>query len=103
MNIIYHDPVIEFLKKFKKPTSAKIVKSIDLLEQYGLTLRMPHVRSLSSGLFELRVRGTQEIRILFCYHKNTVHFLHGFVKKSQKAPQQELELAKKRKQTLTKR
>ncbi|MBI2404712.1 type II toxin-antitoxin system RelE/ParE family toxin, partial [Candidatus Gottesmanbacteria bacterium] len=56
MNIIYHDPVIEFLKKFKKPTSAKIVKSIDLLEQYGLTLRMPHVRSLSSGLFELRVR-----------------------------------------------
>ncbi|MDP3941517.1 MAG: type II toxin-antitoxin system RelE/ParE family toxin, partial [bacterium] len=65
------------------------------------SLGMPHAKRLSSVLFELRIRGRQEIRILYCLRKRSIYLLHGFKKQTQKTPQKEIETALKRFQTLT--
>ena len=64
----------------------------------GADLGMPYTRSLGGGLFELRVKAQEGIgRAFFCYVVNKrVIILHGFIKKTQKTPLQELQLAKER-------
>ena len=36
-------------------------------------------------------------RVIFCVHEGRMMLLHGFIKKTQKAPPQEIELALRRK------
>jgi phage-related protein len=58
---------------------------------------MPLVRKLDKGLWEVRVRLTDGIaRILFTTGERRMVLLHGFIKKSQKTPREDLELAKTR-------
>jgi phage-related protein len=56
------------------------------------------IQKLWDGLFEIRAKAQEGIgRSLFCYLKGQQIFvLHAFVKKSQKTPKKELELAKSR-------
>jgi phage-related protein len=64
---------------------------------------MPVVRKLDTGLWEIRSRLDQRIsRILFTVYDNTMVLLHGFIKKSQKTPKEDLQLAKDRKANLEK-
>jgi phage-related protein len=60
---------------------------------------MPVCKALGNGLYEVRstISSKREIRIIFCILDNKMILLHGFIKKSQKTPPKELELAKKRK------
>ena len=73
---------------------AKAIRTIDLLEAFGNNLSMPHSKYLTDGLLELRIRGTREIRIFYCFHNNKVVLLHAFIKKTQKTPTKELAKAK---------
>ncbi len=58
---------------------------------------MPLVRNLDDGLWEVRSTLQNRIaRIIFIMHDNTMVLLHGFIKKSEKTPQQDKDLAKKR-------
>ena len=58
---------------------------------------MPLVRKLDKGLWEVRVRLPDGIaRILFITGERRMILLHGFIKKSQKTPRADLELAKTR-------
>ena len=59
---------------------------------------MPYVKALGKGLFELRIQGQEGIgRALFCLLSNKqVFILNVFIKKTQKTPLKELELATKR-------
>lgn len=100
MKIVLHDSAEKFVRSIKKPTIAKVLRTINLLEEYGQELGMPHVKSLKAGLFELRIRGKQEIRLFFVFRNKRVIILHGFVKKSQKTPNSEIEIAKKRQGSL---
>ena len=64
---------------------------------------MPVVRKLDTGLWEIRSRLDQRIsRILFTVDDDTMVLLHGFIKKSQKTPKEDLQLAKDRKANLEK-
>lgn len=83
--------VEQFIKSLETHTIAKTVRTIDLLEKFGPRLGMPHSKKVVDGLFELRMRGNQEVRILYCFYKNDIHLLHGFIKKSQKTPHEELQ------------
>ena len=59
---------------------------------------MPLVRPIGKDLFEVRTSlpdGTIA-RVLFCFHQSELYALHGFIKKSQKAPAADLALARKR-------
>ncbi len=94
-------PVEEFLDDLMRDNPklhAKTVRNIELLSDYGLSLGMPYVRSLRGGIYELRSEvGSNASRILYFYfveQRNTIIMTNGFLKKTQKTPQNELEKAK---------
>ncbi len=99
--IFFNEHVKNDLYSFEKQTVAKSLKVIGLLETFGNTLGMPYSKKVADDLYELRVRGTQEIRMFYCYHVNQAVILHCFIKKSQKIPQKELETAAQRLSHLT--
>ena len=94
MEIRIFDVSLEkFIKGLQKPTTAKVLRTIDLLEKFGQKLGLPHAKKISARLFELRVPGKQEVRIFYTFHKSQIFLLHGFVKKSQKIPRREIRVA----------
>lgn len=91
-----------FIKKQQPQAKAKIVHTVKLLRLYGNKLGLPHSKALGSGLYELRIRGKEELRIFYCFaQKKTIYLLHGFKKQTQQIPLKELDIALKRKRTLT--
>jgi phage-related protein len=64
----------------------------------GANLGPPHTDAFGDGLFELRLKGADGIaRVFFCtLVGRRIMMLHSFIKKSQKTPLRELELARKR-------
>ena len=97
MDINFVDGTIEvFINKLEKQTIAKVLRMIDLLERFGHKLGMPHSKNIEHKLFELRIRGHQEIRLIYTFHNNTAVILHGFVKKSKKMPKKELATAQQK-------
>ena len=65
--------------------------------QFGWPLGMPLVDHLESGIWEVRTRlSTRIARVLFVLDGDTMVLLHGFIKKEQKTPKPELDLAKDR-------
>jgi len=83
----------KFIKGLQKPTIAKVLRTIDLLEKFGQKLGPPHTKKISANIFELRVPGKQEVRIFYSFHKSQIFLLHGFIKKSQKIPPREIKIA----------
>lgn len=58
---------------------------------------MPLVTHLESGIWEVRTRlSTRIARVLFVLDRDVMILLHGFIKKEQKTPKPELDLAKER-------
>ena len=66
--------------------------------EFGWPLGMPYCRSLGNGLWEVRIGLTDGRigRVIFCVARERMVLLHGFVKKTQKTPAQDLRLALKR-------
>lgn len=89
-------PVDDSFKEQSSQTQSKIIHLLDLLELYGNTLGMPHSKRLGKNLFELRIRGKQELRILYCFQKRNIILLNAFKKQTQKTPRKEIEIALKR-------
>lgn len=95
-------PVDKFIKDQQPQAKAKIVHTVKLLKQYGNRLGMPHSKALGSGLYELRIRGKEELRILYCFTlQRTIYLLHAFKKQTQETPKKELNLGLQRMKTLT--
>lgn len=94
-------PVEEFIKSLPESTTAKVAHKIDLLEKHGAYLSMPHTKKLTSVLYELRVRGVVEIRIIYVFKSRNIYLLHAFGKKTQKTPVKEIETASRRLNFLT--
>jgi len=92
-------PVREWLKDLD-PEDRKIVGDDLRTVELGWPLGMPLCRSLSSyqGLWEVRsaLPGNREARVLFCLAESQMVLLHGFMKKTQKTPAADLNLAVKR-------
>lgn len=73
---------------------------LDLMRvQFRWPVGMPLCRAMGEGLWELRTSlpGNRIARVLFCLAQDHVVVLHGFIKKTQKTPGEELALARKRK------
>ena len=71
---------------------------LELIAELVPNLGKPHTAPLGKGLFEIRSKGREGIsRSFFCtIHEKEVVILHSIIKKSQKAPKKELDLATKR-------
>ena len=66
--------VAEFLESLPPKHQSKAFREIDLLEEFGNGLKEPYVKHIAE----------------------TVVLLHGFIKKTQKTPRAEIEVARKR-------
>ena len=78
---------------------ARFVRIVGLIEAFGLSrVGMPHVRHLDGPLWEMRLSGRDGIaRALYvAAHERRVVVVRVFVKKTQKAPQSEIDLALER-------
>lgn len=101
MNIKIDKGIDEFIESLEDITIAKVLRTIDLLEKFGHALGLPHSKPLGKGLFELRVRGKQDIRIFYAFHGAEAVLLHGFIKKSSQTPRKELTAARQKMKDLT--
>ncbi|MDO4585518.1 MAG: type II toxin-antitoxin system RelE/ParE family toxin [Planctomycetia bacterium] len=93
-------PVQEFLSSLEKRNpflAAKVLQGLDLLESYGHQVSMPYVKYLEDGIYELRSKASGGISrvFYFFFDGNKIVLTHGFVKKTQKTPSEELQKAKR--------
>lgn len=90
------EPVREWLKSLPREARRAIGEDVKTV-QFGWPLGMPLVRKLERDLWEVRVRLPGGIaRVFFTAGDGQMVLLHGFIKKSQKTPADDLALAKAR-------
>ena len=91
-----NEPVREWLKGLPRDDRRTIGEDIKTA-QYGWPLGMPLIRKMGRGLWEVRSNVSTGIaRVIFTVKGAVMILLHGFVKKSQKTPPNELETARRR-------
>ena len=92
-----NEPVREWLKAL--PAEERKAIGVDIQTvQYAWPVGKPLVDHLKNGVWEIRSRFKDRIaRTLFAVIDQKIVLLHGFIKKQQKTPQDELALALKRK------
>ena len=87
------EPVREWLKELPAHERQAIVEDIKAV-QFRWPLGMPLVRKLSSKIWEVRTQlPTRIARVLFTAKGRHMVLLHGFIKKTQATPVQDIELA----------
>jgi phage-related protein len=90
------EPVREWLKSLPLDEKRIIGEDIKTV-QFGWPLGMPTIRKMEPGLWEVRSRLKNRIaRVLFTVNINKMVLLHGFIKKSDKTPQDDLNIAHQR-------
>ena len=93
------EPVREWLKRLSREDRKRIGEDIKTVE-FGWPIGMPVCKPLGDGMYEVRTSLTQNriARVLFYIDKKSrMVLLHGFIKKTQKTPQEDLELARSNK------
>ncbi|HRK68945.1 MAG TPA: type II toxin-antitoxin system RelE/ParE family toxin [Hyphomonas sp.] len=96
--LVGREPVRDWLLDLDKEDRKVIGEDVKLV-QFRWPLGMPLVRKLEPDLWEVRTHlsGGRIARLLFTVEGQEMALLHGFVKKSQKTPQHELNTARERK------
>lgn len=80
-----------------RETSASRTTHIDLLREFGTSLRSSHLKKIESEIWELRPEyGGTEYRLFFGIHGDSFVFTHAIVKKRQKTARSDVELAQRR-------
>lgn len=92
-----NEPVRDWLKD--QPEEIRREIGLDLMRvQYRWPIGMPLCRAMGAGLWEVRTslpNGTIS-RVMICFHEGALYALHGFIKKTQKTPDADLAVARKR-------
>jgi len=88
----------EYLDSLPKQDSAKLLAIIKNTEDLGIAIaiKMKWVKKLEKNLFEIRSRQGSDIQRALYFHKSGKKYIitHGFTKKTDKTPKQEIEHAK---------
>lgn len=94
----YSDKIETQTLSFPSGILANFLHIAEMIEELGPNLGKPYVGTIGSGLYEIRAKGKEGIgRSMYCTVKEReVVILHSFIKKTQKTPKKELDLAKKR-------
>ena len=98
-------PVQDFLSGLDIKMQAKMIGLLEILEDKGNMLREPYSKHLDDGIFEIRCKvGNNITRVMyFFYYEGKIILTNGFVKKTQKTPKKEIELAKERRRDFVER
>src|ERR1700722_18428047 len=91
------EPVRDWFKSLAADDRKAIGADLQTV-QFGWPIGMPLCRSLGGGLWEVRsnLQNHRIARLLFFAHEGRIGVVHGFIKKTQKAPSEDLALARKR-------
>ena len=94
----YSNEVEETILNLPDGLLARYLRLTDLMLEFGPNLGMPHTKNIKGSLIELRAKSKEGIaRIFYCTKiGNIIIMLHVFIKKSQKIPKKELNIAFKR-------
>jgi phage-related protein len=95
-------PVRDFIKALSREDRRIIGNDIATVE-FGWPVGKPTCGALGRGLWEVRSSLTSNriARVLFMLHQGEMVLLHGFIKKTQKTPKTDLDLARKRMKEIT--
>lgn len=90
-----NNPVSEFLDSLSDDQQSKVLRILHNIREYGLNSVIPHLKKLSgTPLWEIRILGRDNIRVIYVVpDRLKVLVLHGFIKKKQKTPPKEIEIA----------
>ena len=88
-------PVEKFINQLEEKTQVKVTRMLDLLEEFGIKIGLPHAKKLiGTDLWELRILGANNIRILYISMHNRIFLLlHAFKKKTQRIERKEIKIA----------
>lgn len=91
-------PLLIWINTMPLEAKAKCLAKLELLQEYGHSLRRPHVDYLRDGIYELRIRYfSVQYRILYFFNKEVGIVISHGIKKEAKVPAQEIDLAVSRK------
>jgi phage-related protein len=95
------EPVREWLLTLEAPDRQAVGQDL-MRAQWRWPVGMPLCRAMGQGLFEIRTAlpSNRIARVLLCLHEGVLVALHGFIKKTQKTPDDELATARKRQKEL---
>ena len=90
--------------RFPEGILANFIHIVEMIEKFGPALGKPYTAPMGDGLFEIRAKGKEGIgRSIYCMVKGQeIIILNSFIKKTNKTPKKELELARKRMKELKK-
>jgi phage-related protein len=94
------EPVRDWLKPLPSPEDRKRIGEEIKTVEFGWPIGMPVCRPLGGGIYEVRTSLTQNriARVLFYIDKKgRMVLLHGYIKKTQKTPDEDLHLARNNK------
>ena len=87
---------IEFLNELQTRIRAKVVKWIEKLEKEGPNLPRPYAYIVKGKIRELRISfGSNEYRFLYFFFGKRIIITHGFLKKTDRVPEGEIERAER--------
>lgn len=88
-------PVKEFIDNLDEKSQARVHNTLELLTEFGVKLGLPHAKKVTgTPLWELRILGEKSLRFFYVAKVGKEFLLlHGFVKKTQKAPRKEIKIA----------
>lgn len=91
-------PVSDFIHSLSVEAQAKVYRTMELLKEYGVLLKEPYTKQIRGKIRELRITDNRgAVRILyFTVTGKRLILLHGFIKKTDKTPEREIETAEKR-------
>lgn len=95
----YNESVKTEIDKLPRGSKAKFVAIAERLCEYGPSVqRLPHMRHLQNGLWEIRaIAADGSARIFYCWLNGEEYvLLHSFLKKSNQTPKKELDKALRR-------
>ena len=97
-----NEPVREWLKALGDDDRRIVGQDIATAE-FGWPVGMPVCRPLGNGLYEIRsdISHGRISRVIFCIAKEQMVLLHSFIKKTQRTPKADLNLASIRKKEVT--
>jgi phage-related protein len=89
--------VLDWLRSLADPDRAIVGQDL-MRVQFRWPVGMPLCRPLGDGLWEVRsdCSGNRIARLLFCIADGRIVVLHGFIKKTQKTPDEVMNLARRR-------
>ncbi|MDO4937427.1 MAG: type II toxin-antitoxin system RelE/ParE family toxin [Sutterellaceae bacterium] len=91
----FSDEVQQTIFEWPLGLRARYFYLTELMRTRGSNLGSPHTEALRDGLFEIRVKGKEGIgRAFYCtLVGQRIVVLHSIIKKSQKTPKKDLDLA----------